>query len=207
MVSPLQLIAAASSVAATAASPLDGRIINGTVAPIGKHLFVTGLRATEVGQSICGAALIAPKVLLTSASCLKSYFAFASVGSHYLQGNVDGERIKIVKKTAPPMKIAAPVKVAFDDDEYAPPNTIAWVRGWGLNATNSNQFSQVLLQADVPIWDQAACAVANGSMKLRAADTRAYTPGMFLDAHGGPQLASPTTNSSAPFHTCTRDYH
>ncbi|RHY52637.1 hypothetical protein DYB26_002759 [Aphanomyces astaci] len=160
MVSPLQLIAAASSVAATAASPLDGRIINGTVAPIGKHLFVTGLRATEVGQSICGAALIAPKVLLTSASCLKSYFAFASVGSHYLQGNVDGERIKIVKKTAPPMKIAAPVKVAFDDDEYAPPNTIAWVRGWGLNATNSNQFSQVLLQADVPIWDQAACAVA-----------------------------------------------
>ncbi|RHY96230.1 hypothetical protein DYB37_012036 [Aphanomyces astaci] len=179
MVSPLQLIAAASSVAATAASPLDGRIINGTVAPIGKHLFVTGLRATEVGQSICGAALIAPKVLLTSASCLKSYFAFASVGSHYLQGNVDGERIKIVKKTAHPqfnatsfeydfaifeletaVKIAAPVKVAFDDDEYAPPNTIARVRGWGLNATNSNQFSQVLLQADVPIWDQAACAVA-----------------------------------------------
>ncbi|RHY16397.1 hypothetical protein DYB28_004716 [Aphanomyces astaci] len=177
MVSPLQLIAAASSVAATAASPLDGRIINGTVAPIGKYLFVTGLRATEVGQSICGAALIAPKVLLTSASCLKSYFAFASVGSHYLQGNVDGERIKIVKKTAHPqfnatsfeydfaifeletaVKIAAPVKVAFDDDEYAPPNTIAWVRGWGLNATNSNQFSQVLLQADVPIWDQAACA-------------------------------------------------
>ncbi|RHY77207.1 hypothetical protein DYB34_005589, partial [Aphanomyces astaci] len=109
--------------------------------------------------SICGAALIAPKVLLTSASCLKSYFAFASVGSHYLQGNVDGERIKIVKKTAHPQFNATSFEYDFAISS-SKLHTIAWVRGWGLNATNSNQFSQVLLQADVPIWDQAACAVA-----------------------------------------------
>ncbi|RHZ31935.1 hypothetical protein DYB37_012443 [Aphanomyces astaci] len=147
------------AVVASAAQAFDTKIINGTEAPIGKFLYTTGFRTEDISDDLCMGALIAPKYVLTTATCVHTVFKYASVGSHYLSGDKDGERIKIVKQTRHPLfdhyqfdfaifeletasKIA-PVKVNFDP--VVTPGSWATVRGWGT---------------DVKVWDNVECAKA-----------------------------------------------
>ncbi|RHY57355.1 hypothetical protein DYB34_014009 [Aphanomyces astaci] len=165
---------ALAAVAAFAAADIE--IVNGTEAPIGKYTYVTGLRRTENGTAICGASLVAPKILVTAAHCSATAWAtFASVGSHYANGTVDGERIKIVKRTRHPKYNKAtrfdydvavfeletastlpPVKLNWDEDQFTAPGAVSWARGFG-DTSFGGVSSPVLLEADVVIWENSKC--------------------------------------------------
>ncbi|KAF0757021.1 hypothetical protein AaE_004403 [Aphanomyces astaci] len=170
---------ALAAVVASAAAQYE--IVNGTETPIGKYTYVTGLRSTETGSSSCGASLVAPKILVAAAHCVASSWAtFAAVGTHYLKGNQDGERIKIVKRTQHPkynantyeydfavleLETASTfpvVKLNWDDDQFNAPGATSWVRGWGTTKSGGSQ-SPVLLEAPVVIWSNADCQKALGS--------------------------------------------
>ncbi|RQM19597.1 hypothetical protein B5M09_013510 [Aphanomyces astaci] len=190
------------AVVASAAQAFDTKIINGTEAPIGKFLYTTGFRTEDISDDYCVGALIAPKYVLTGATCVHTLFKYASVGSHYLSGK-DGERIKIVKQIRHPLfdhhefdfaifeletasKIA-PVKVNFDP--VVTPGSWATVRGWGKFSDAEYTPSQVLLEADVKVWDNVECA------KVFAA----YGP--IMDTHicaGGADKDWCTGDSGAP---------
>ncbi|RHX96619.1 hypothetical protein DYB25_012993 [Aphanomyces astaci] len=163
------------AVVASAAQAFDINIINGTEAPIGKFLYTTGFRNKDISANYCVGALIAPKYVLTGATCVDTLFTYSSVGSHYLSGDKDGERIKIVKQTKHPLfnpktyefdfaifeletasKIA-PVKVNFDP--VVTPGSWSTVRGWGTFSA-AGTLSPVLLEADVKVWDNVECAKA-----------------------------------------------
>ncbi|RHY21046.1 hypothetical protein DYB32_009909 [Aphanomyces invadans] len=164
-------------VALTAASAVaQFEIVNGTEAPVGKYTYVTGIRETETGRTICGASLIAPKVLLTAARCAGEWANYASVGSHYTSGSTDGERIKIVKKTLHPKysefsdeydiaifeleseSKVPPVALNWVEDDATAPGTVAWVRGFGeTTKTSSEGQSPYLLETDVKIWTNEDC--------------------------------------------------
>ncbi|ETV64974.1 hypothetical protein H257_18216 [Aphanomyces astaci] len=169
---------ALAAVGASAAAQHE--IVNGTEVPVGKYTYVTGLRKTDISSSSCGASLIAPKVVLTAAHCAGSWATYASIGSHYLSGNKDGERIKIVKQTTHPKFNAdtmdydfaifeletasaiAPVKLNWVEDAASAPGIVSWVRGFGTTKSGGSQ-SPVLLEADVKIWSNADCQKALGS--------------------------------------------
>ncbi|RHY62453.1 hypothetical protein DYB30_011546 [Aphanomyces astaci] len=159
------------AVVASAAQAFDTKIINGTEVPIGKFLYTTGLRTEDISDNQCVGALIAPKYVLTTATCVHTSLTYSSVGSHYLSGDKDGERIKIVKQTRHPLfdhhefdfaifeletasKIA-PVKVNFDP--VVTPGSWATVRGWGTSTGAEYTRSPVLLEADVKVWDSVEC--------------------------------------------------
>ncbi|KAF0690291.1 Aste57867_18317 [Aphanomyces stellatus] len=164
---------AAASVASVAAQT---EIVNGTEVPVGKHLYLTGLRDTETGRARCAASLIAPKVLLSAGHCVAAGFKYVSVGSHFLSGSTDGQRIKIAKVTRHPKYDEAttdydfsiyeletavvgiePVKISWVDDSFIQPGKTSWVRGWGTTKSGGSQ-SQVLLETDVPIYSNKECA-------------------------------------------------
>ncbi|ETV92084.1 hypothetical protein H310_13503 [Aphanomyces invadans] len=169
-----KLVALAALAASVSA---QSEIINGTEVPIGKFTYVTGIRRSETGPSGCGASLIAPKYLLTAAHCAGAWASYASIASHYLSGNKDGERIKIVKQTVHPKfneatmendfaifeleteSKVAPVPLNWIDDDATAPGIVAWVRGFGTTKSGGTQ-SPVLLEADVKIWSNADCAKA-----------------------------------------------
>ncbi|OQR93038.1 chymotrypsin, serine protease family S01A [Achlya hypogyna] len=153
----------------------DIEIVGGVEAEVGKHLYVTGLRRTPEGASSCGASLIAPKVLLTAAHCAVNNWAKnASIGSHFLRGAKDGERIEITKITPHPkydakamtydyaimeLKSASsftPVEVYFGNDAINGPGVIATARGWGTVKSSGAQ-SEVLKEVNLKIWDNKAC--------------------------------------------------
>ncbi|RLO00991.1 hypothetical protein DYB28_009302 [Aphanomyces astaci] len=125
------------AVVASAAQAFDSKIINGTEAPIGKFLYTTGFRTEDISDDYCMGALIAPKYVLTGATCVHTVFKYASVGSHYLSGK-DGERIKIVKQTRHPL---------FDGHEFD-------------FAIFELETASMLLEADVKVWDNVECAKA-----------------------------------------------
>ncbi|ETV72165.1 hypothetical protein H257_12641 [Aphanomyces astaci] len=173
---------ALSAVAAFAAADIE--IVNGTEAPIGKYTYVTGLRRNETAASLCGASLVAPKILVTAAHCVPTpWAAYASIGSHYLNGTKDGERIKIVKRTLHPKYNKAtrydydvavfeleteskfpPVKLNWDEDQFTAPGAVSWVRGFG-SIYLGGPASPVLLETDVVIWENSKCHAALNKYK------------------------------------------
>ncbi|RHY06720.1 hypothetical protein DYB25_012001 [Aphanomyces astaci] len=183
MVKFLALAAVAASAVAqiTEAPP---QVIGGTEVSVGKYPYVTGLRRTETYPSNCIASLVAPKILVTAAHCSSYAWAtFASIGSHYLNGTNDGERIKIVKRTQHPKYNKAsrwdydfavfeletassfpPIKLNWDEDQFSAPGVVAWVRGFGTTKSGESH-TPVLLEADVPIYSNAACQKAFSSLK------------------------------------------
>ncbi|KAE8907771.1 hypothetical protein PF002_g5827 [Phytophthora fragariae] len=75
--------------------------MGGGEVPIGTKAYVVGLLTTAEGNSFCGGALISPSHVLTTASCTSfeqgsSIPHWVAVGTHYINGTKDGERIKIV---------------------------------------------------------------------------------------------------------------
>jgi trypsin len=169
---------AVAAVAASAAA--QSEIVNGTEVPVGKYTYVTGVRYTETGLSGCGASLVAPKILVTAAHCAGGWAKFASIGSHFLSGNKDGERIKIVKQTVHPkfdentmdfdfavfeLETASAypvVKLNWVEDAASAPGIVSWVRGFGTTKSGGTQ-SPVLLETDVAIWSNADCKKALAS--------------------------------------------
>lgn len=91
---------AAISGSAVAASGIAPLIVGGSEVRNGSKTYVVGLRETAKGVNYCGGSLITPTHVLTTVHCTGS--AYVSIGSHYLSGALDGERIKVVKETHHP---------------------------------------------------------------------------------------------------------
>ncbi|ETV64976.1 hypothetical protein H257_18218 [Aphanomyces astaci] len=199
---------ALAAVAAFAAADIE--IVNGTEAPIGKYTYVTGLRPNETADSLCGASLVAPKILVTAAHCVtRPWSTYASIGSHYLNGTKDGERIKIVKRTLHPKYNKAtrhdydvavieleteskfpPVKLNWDEDQFTAPGAVSWVRGFG-DTSFGGVSSPVLLETDVVIWENSKChAALNKYHNLNVTSSMICAGGGFKDTcqgdSGGP---------------------
>ncbi|KAH9106428.1 hypothetical protein AeMF1_017962 [Aphanomyces euteiches] len=150
-------------------------IVGGKEAAVGKHLYVTSLRLTADGQTVCGGSLIAPNVILTAAHCtveLSGAIQFAVIGSHFNGGTQNGETIKVIKQIVHPKNNPStnsfdfaiyilasnskqtPVKVSFDPVAGSVPTV---VRGWGATTEGGNE-PRVLEELTINTVTNAKCA-------------------------------------------------
>ncbi|KAF1323891.1 Serine protease trypsin-like protein, partial [Globisporangium splendens] len=152
-------------------SPL---ILGGTIVPVGSNTYTSGIRSTAAGTDFCGGSLITPKHVLTAAHCYGS-IKYVAVGTHYLSGSSDGERIAVVKQTRHPnyasstnsydflvLELASassytPVALAKSDDSDIVVGATATVLGWGTTSSGGSQSSE-LRKVDVPIVSNTNCA-------------------------------------------------
>ncbi|ETV89887.1 hypothetical protein H310_15272 [Aphanomyces invadans] len=162
---------ALAAVAASAAAQVE--VVNGTDVPVSKYPFVTTIREAYALSPRCVASLIAPKVLLASASCysISPSGIYASIGTYLW--DKDAELIKIVKQTPHPKfnsdtgdfdlaifeleteSKAVPVALKFNEDAE---NELGMALGFDLDDAEG-----VLMEDDVKIWSNDDCAEAYGS--------------------------------------------
>ncbi|KAF1323922.1 Serine protease trypsin-like protein, partial [Globisporangium splendens] len=154
----------------TSFSPL---ILGGTIVPVGSNTYTSGIRSTAAGTDFCGGTLITPKHVLTAAHCSEGNIKYVAVGTHYLSGSTDGERIAVTKKTIHPNNNADTMAYDFMILELASASTYtpakldassgavvgatATVLGWGVTTENGSQ-SRELRQVGVPILSNTNCA-------------------------------------------------
>ncbi|GAB9475678.1 Serine protease trypsin-like protein [Globisporangium polare] len=172
--------AAAAALLATATTAQDTPLIlGGTVVPVGSKTYTSGLRDTAAGTDFCGGSLITPKHILTAAHC--AGISYVAVGTHYLSGSTDGERIAVVKETKYPtygspnentndfliLELATASKFtpvalsAADGTDYVIGANLA-VIGWGTTSQSGKQ-SRELLSVVVPIVANSVCKTAVAS--------------------------------------------
>ncbi|KAJ8576364.1 hypothetical protein ON010_g2850 [Phytophthora cinnamomi] len=155
-------------------------ILGGGKVPVGSKTYMVGLRTTAEGDTFCGGALISPTHVLTTASCTayeegSSIPHWAAVGTHYINGAKDGERIKIVSTKnhtlynsssfsynfavltlENPSKFA-PVKLPKADGSDIFPRVWSKVMGWGDTSYPNGKPSDELQSVDLRVWGDNAC--------------------------------------------------
>jgi len=162
------------------ANAIDGNgtlIVGGHEVPVGQKLYVTGLRDTATSAARCGGSLIAPKLVLTAAHCITGWANYASIGSHFVSGSADGQRIRVVKATVHPGYVSrpegdsndfavlelataskiTPIPISYESD--ASEGIVATVRGWGRTREGGAQ-SKVLKEVSLKIWSHDDCKSA-----------------------------------------------
>ncbi|KAF0715993.1 Aste57867_3079 [Aphanomyces stellatus] len=174
----MRLVLATTALFATTQTSLAQlEIVGGKEAAVGQHLYVTGLRKTATASDQCGGSLIGPNVVLTAAHCLGNGLDYVSIGSHFLNGAKDGERIKVKQEIGHPKndprtnaydfaillleshsKIP-PVQLSFD---AIAAGTVTYVRGWGTLSSGGMQ-ANVLMEVQVE-------AIANDQCKTHLTD-------------------------------------
>ncbi|KAH9149986.1 hypothetical protein AeRB84_007096 [Aphanomyces euteiches] len=141
-------------------------IVGGREAAVGKHLYVTSLRLTADGQTVCGGSLIAPNVILTAAHCtveLSGAIQFAVIGSHFNGGTQNGETIKVIKQIVHPKN--NPSTNSFDfaiyilasNSKQTPASVPTVVRGWGATTEGGNE-PRVLEELTINTVTNTKCA-------------------------------------------------
>jgi secreted trypsin-like serine protease len=151
-------------------------ILSGNVVPAGSKTYTTSLRASANATGFCGGSLITPTHILTAAHCSLGDIEYASVGTHYVNGTIDGEQILVVNQTIHPsfnyssktydfmvLELAEastfePVTLAATDDSDYVVGETATVMGWGTISETGPQ-SYELLRVDVPVVSDADCAL------------------------------------------------
>ncbi|KAF0697942.1 Aste57867_11395 [Aphanomyces stellatus] len=97
--------AAADSNTTTYDDGFAPRVVGGDEAPRGQYTWTVGLRNTAAGRSGCGGSLISPTWVLTAAHCVYRVpqpVSYIAVGTHFLEGNSDGEAIAVAKTVIHP---------------------------------------------------------------------------------------------------------
>uniref|UniRef100_A0A4W5LPS4 Peptidase S1 domain-containing protein n=1 Tax=Hucho hucho TaxID=62062 RepID=A0A4W5LPS4_9TELE len=120
-------------------------------------------------QNYCGGAVISPTTILTAGHCADGdWIEYVSIGSHYLSGSKDGERIKVKKIVHHPkfdmdtmvydfaiLELAnattvTPIEVLFDEKDAAgAPGVLGMARGWGTTSSGGTQSNPGLTPVDV----------------------------------------------------------
>ncbi|EGZ06534.1 glucanase inhibitor protein 1 trypsin-like protein [Phytophthora sojae] len=147
-------------------------VMGGGTVPVGAKTYTVGLRTTAEGDTFCGGALISPTHVLTTATCTASLGSgpaeWAAVGTHYLNGAKDGERLKVVSAQnhtlynpnnfaynfavltlEKPSKFS-PVKLPAADGSDIAPSMSSKLMGWGdtsyPNGARANELQSVELR-------------------------------------------------------------
>ena len=154
-------------------------IAGGNETEIGKHLYVTGLREEATGPNYCGGAVIAPTTILTTSRCTnRDWIQYVSIGSHFISGGLDGERIKVKNIVLHPkydsdtkvydfaiLELAnattvTPIEILFDEkDPAVAPGVLATARGWGATSPGGS-LSSVLKEVGLKVWSNKDCQAA-----------------------------------------------
>ncbi|KAG7386623.1 hypothetical protein PHYBOEH_008623 [Phytophthora boehmeriae] len=189
-------------------------IVAGKEAPKGARTYTTGLRSTEDGQTFCGGSLISPTHVLTASHCAEVEIRWVSIGSHYVNGTLDGEQIRVVARMNHPKygenatysndflvlelerpSSFKPVKLAAFDDSDIKKGEWATVLGWGRTGDNDTQPYE-LQTAKVQLWNNDECAKKLSEVDIEATgqvdDTMVCAGGGIEDAcygdSGGPLI-------------------
>ncbi|KAG7376553.1 hypothetical protein PHYPSEUDO_013154 [Phytophthora pseudosyringae] len=152
-------------------------IMSGEVVPSGTKTYVTGLRSSPAGTSLCGGNLISPTHVLTASHCVIYDIRWVSIGSHFRNGTRDGEQIRVlsvmnhpnysenvlssddfmVLELERPSKFK-PVKLAAPDDSDFKAGKWAATMGWGTNAEVNGTYSFELQRVDLQLVSDETCA-------------------------------------------------
>jgi secreted trypsin-like serine protease len=168
------LLVFVASTAVALAADIQPLIIGGSIVPAGQKMYTVGLRETAKGENQCGGSLISSTHVLTAAHCNPS--KYVSIGSHFLNGSKDGERIRVKKETLHPLwnnmtvtydyrlvELASPssftpIKLLAADSETFAGKT-ATVMGWGYTSADEVP-SKELVRLNVPVLTRAQCDAA-----------------------------------------------
>lgn len=169
------------------AAPYEPRIVGGKPAPDGAYPFMAALvytGLTNADGQFCGATLIRPDWVLTAAHCVEDQTPGQMevlLGAEELEGE-EGTRIAVSRVIVHPeymnaeapdvalLELARPATqapvdlVGPDETAAARPGTIARTMGWGVTdpLDDAVPISTRLLEVDVPITTDEACAEASG---------------------------------------------
>ncbi|OWY97178.1 Glucanase inhibitor protein [Phytophthora megakarya] len=151
-------------------------VLGGEVVPKNTKTYMTGIRSTVDGNSFCGGSLISPTHVLTTTVCIGTKEPnWVSIGTHYLNGTQDGERIKVIEaknhtafnSTSGSYDVALltlekpskfkPVKLPAANDSDIIPGMWSKLVGWGFTSVNGHK-SYELLGVGLKVWDNADCA-------------------------------------------------
>ncbi|CEG39157.1 RxLR-like protein [Plasmopara halstedii] len=155
-------------------------ILGGSKVKSNTKTYTVGIRNTTDGDNFCAGALVSSRHVITTVLC--TYFGtdgfgprFVSVGSHNLNGRLDGEQIEIASiKThkkfddqtlsydfalltlKSPSKFK-PITLPKADNSDITPNMMAQVMGWGQTSYENDKLSDDLRGVQVPVWTNDEC--------------------------------------------------
>jgi secreted trypsin-like serine protease len=168
------LLAATAAVAQ--ASDINPLILGGSIVPVGQKTYTVSLRQSASGSTFCGGSLITPTHVLTAGHC-SGLATHVSIGSHFVSGSSDGERIRVKTDTRHPNYIddqvlvydyaileletpssVTPVKLfSADSETFVGKN--ATVMGWGTTSPGGSQPRE-LLRVNVAVRSDRDCKAA-----------------------------------------------
>ncbi|RHY89294.1 hypothetical protein DYB37_013570 [Aphanomyces astaci] len=178
MFKPVALLALAASAYGYVYLAFHSDAVKTTTSP-----HIAALSTDRNGRVRCVGNLIAPSVVLTSASCVTNDIRFASIGATFVNDTTTADTIEVKRAVVHPAydaqthandvavlqlvraSHAKPVAISWDPVE---PNQLATLRGWG-QLVDGTKVNPELLEVGVTAWDNVDCAFSYDRVAGRGA--------------------------------------
>ncbi|CAH0485651.1 unnamed protein product [Peronospora farinosa] len=190
-------------------------ILGGQVVPSGTKTYITSLRATPDGDTICGGSLISPTHVLCASHCVPYDIRWVSIGTHYRNGTQDGEQIRVVAAMSHPNYSEnvlyaddfsvfelerpskyKPIKMAAPDDSDFKAGKWAVTMGWGVDAEVNGTYPYELQRVNIQLLSDKMCAsVVNIDSSMVCAGGVLGQDSCFADS-GGPMILEGSSSDS-----------